>query len=191
MEFLEYIQENVFEIRKNQDTLSLYDHYICDDFASGFSPKFYLIKDSDGYSVYEPGNEPGIGANYYLKVNYDSPLDFLLCYDVYESDGFTFTGVIVKQRDSSDNNLHFRCIQNKINKEEEEEEGGSFSYKTESNDNSIWKWGTWLKGLAYTAGFIFSGAGILLGMVSPWLLLIAPAFLALWALLILFHWFSH
>ncbi len=189
MDFLKYVQENAFEIRKNQDDLSSYDHYICDDFAYGFSPKFYLKKDSDGYSVYEPGNEPGLGANYYLRVHYPTEYN-LLCYDVYDDDGFTFTGVVVKQRDLSDSKIHFRCIQKKVEKEEEEEETRSSPYNTES-DNSIWKWGTWFKGLIYIAAFIFSGGGILLGMASPWLLLIGPAFLALWAILILLHWFFH
>lgn len=57
--------------------------------------------------------------------------------------------------------------------------------------DGFWSWHSWLVALAYVAGFTFSLGGVVLGAISWWLLLVAPGFMVLWAIMLIIHAVRH
>lgn len=51
----------------------------------------------------------------------------------------------------------------------------------------FWDWGSWGKGWIYILGATFSAIGVVAAIVSPYILLVGPGFMAFWAMLIIIH----
>lgn len=63
----------------------------------------------------------------------------------------------------------------------------SSSSSTTYSSKGFWSWSTWLDGLAYAFGFTFSVGGVFAALITPYLLIPAPAFMLLWAILLIIH----
>ncbi len=79
------------------------------------------------------------------------------------------------------------------NEKAEKEKMSSTSSSTSSSSSTsrdfsggFWSWSSWLDGLTYALAFTFT-IGLVLELISPWLILIGPGIMVLWAIMIITH----
>ncbi len=146
------------------------------------------------------------GFSFYKLSNYEFRVDYCgsatgYTLQHYSSDyhiykGGSYTNYDLHDSGYGDLRLYYGGSlygQSEYMKEKEERknmETSSYSSSTSSSGSSsdgFWSWKTWGVAWAYILGFTFSAGGVLASFLSPYLLIPAPAFMVLWAVLLIIH----